>query len=92
MTVSIPISACRKKGSAAQVLFEENDRVSNKSSEKNMGFLPSALATFSCHNSMLLSFLSLGASCSQCSFMHNSPGHLSPVLYQSAPGTVTLLG
>ena len=39
MTVSIPISACRKKGSAAQVLFEENDRVSNKSSEKNMGFL-----------------------------------------------------
>ena len=33
MTDNIPISACRKKGSAAQVLFEEN-RVSNKSSEK----------------------------------------------------------
>lgn len=34
MTDNIPISACRKKGSVAQVLFEENDRVSNKSSEK----------------------------------------------------------
>lgn len=39
MTDNIPISACRKKGSAAQVLFEESDRVSNKSSEKKDGIL-----------------------------------------------------
>lgn len=59
--------------------------------EKPWDFSPFALATFSHHSSMHLPFLSFSASCSQCSFFHNSPGHLCPVLYQSARCAVTLL-